>query len=56
MDDAHAKKKKEALLMRQIAVLIDGVHTDILLTLFEDAIQITVTQRGKIGHLFECYR
>ena len=52
----EAKRKKEALPFRQVAVEIDGVHTDVLLTLYEDAVHVLVTQRGKVGHVFECER
>jgi hypothetical protein len=56
MEVHGAKRKKEALPFRQIAAQIDGVHTDVLLTLFEDVVHVVVTQRGKVGHIFECER
>lgn len=40
---------------RQIAVLIDGIHTDIIITVFEGNILLIITQREKIGHWFEAY-
>jgi hypothetical protein len=40
---------------RQLAVLIDGVHTDIILTVYSDCVLVVCTQRAKLGHLFEAY-
>jgi hypothetical protein len=54
MEVQAPKRKKEALPSRQIAVQIDGVHTDVLLTVFEDVVHVLATQRGKVGHVFEC--
>ena len=48
-------EKKKQLKSRQVAVKIDGVHTDVVLTVFVDALLVLVTQRGKIGHVFETY-
>lgn len=48
------EKKKKQIKSRQIAVLIDEVHTDIVLSELANAIQVVVTQRGKVGHVFEC--
>ena len=36
-------------------MLIDGVHTDVILTLHANAIMIVVTQRDKVGHFFEAF-
>ncbi len=50
--DHDAKRKK--LKSRQLAVLIDDVHTYVVLTEFFDCIHVLVTQRGKVGHVFDC--
>jgi hypothetical protein len=39
---------------RQLAVRIDGVHTDVVVSDIGDTLFIIITQRDKIGHLFEC--
>jgi hypothetical protein len=48
------EQKKKQIKSRQIAVSIDGVHTDVVLSEFVNAIHVLVTQRGKVGHVFEC--
>jgi proteasome assembly chaperone 3 len=36
---------------KQTAIIIDGTHTEILLTGFSDKIFVVITQYGKIGSL-----
>ncbi len=48
-----AAMRKAALASRQLALSIDGVRTDVVITVFRDTVLIIVTQRDKIGHLFE---
>lgn len=50
-----AAPPKPLIKTRQVAVTIDGVHTDIVLTVFSNCIMCVVTQREKIGHMFECH-
>lgn len=39
---------------RQIAVTLDGVHTDIVYQMFSDKLFIIATQLGKMGTLISC--
>lgn len=40
---------------RQVAVTIDDVHTDFVITVFSNCIFLIVTQREKMGHIIEAY-
>jgi|JI10StandDraft_1071094.scaffolds.fasta_scaffold786842_1 hypothetical protein len=48
------ERKRKQVKSRQIAVTIDGIHTDVVLSEFVDVVHVLVTQRQKVGHLFEC--
>jgi hypothetical protein len=47
-------RKRKQIKCRHVAVSIDGIQTDLVLSEFVDTIHLLITQRGKIGHLFEC--
>jgi len=44
---------------KTVAALLDGVHTDFVVSVFEDTIFIVVTQNSKLGTLYlikpDCY-
>lgn len=51
---AAVRSKGPAIATRQVAVCIDDVPTDVVISVFTDALWVVALQRGRIGHLFEC--